>query len=124
MARKVLIVDDDYSFANFARILLETLQYQTVTCFESTKAVETAKSERPDVILIDESMPGISGTEVIRRLKAEPATAKIPVLLCSITRDRSEISDALSLGALDYIPKPLNLTELQARLAEALSLTP
>lgn len=120
MDRKIMIIDDDFAFANYASLLIESLGLQAVLVHDATKALPLAKDIQPAVILTDASMPGKTGVELIRELKAEPATASIPILLCSITNERSEFQEAFRLGAMDFLPKPLRRDELKARLDEAL----
>lgn len=119
---KVLVVDDDYSFASYTKLLLDTFGYESTLVFEGKKAVAAAKAEKPHVILCDASLPDLNGIEIIKALKADPETAKIPILMCSITRQKSELNEGFSAGALDFIPKPLDRLELKARIDEVLSL--
>ena len=113
MSLKVLVVDDDITFAEFARELLETLGYRAAICLEGKSALDAALAERPDLILMDYSMPEVNGAEAIRRLKAEPATHNIPIVLCSISDDPREVAEAMSAGADEYLPKPLTLPALE-----------
>lgn len=119
--KKILIVDDEYSFAEFAKMLLEIDGYRTMVCLEGRRALEAAASEKPDLILMDMNLQDINGIDVIRRLKADAATADIPVLLCSITKKRSEVQDALNCGAVDFLPKPLNPEEFRRQVRQALA---
>jgi len=121
---KVLIVDDEYSFANYAKMILESAGFEVVTLLEGHKARETAASEKPNVILLDMHMRDITGTEAIRDLKADPSTARIPIILCSITKSRSEVQGALDEGAVDFLPKPLKLDELKRGIERALKRAP
>lgn len=122
MAANILIVDDNYSFAEYAKMLIENLGHSATICFESDKALETARTEMPDLILVDASMPDVSGLEVIQQLKSDAQTAKIPILLCSMTKERSEVREALTAGAMDFLPKPLNREELRTRISDALGI--
>lgn len=119
---KILVIDDDYSFAAFAKLLIDSGGYEAIISLDSEEGIALAKTENPRAILLDAGMPGVSGCEAIQRLKADPCTRKIPIILCSITQQKSEISQALQLGALHFLPKPLNPGELKARLDEAVAL--
>ena len=115
---KVLIIDDDYAFAEYAQILLDSFGHQTVVCLEGSKAYEMALSEKPDVILTDLGMPEVSGLDVMRQLKEDPRTKSIPVLVCSMTQSPAEVEAAMSLGGVAFLSKPLKTAELSKRVKE------
>lgn len=119
---KVLIVDDDYSFATYAKFLIDSMGYAATVSLDPEKALALAGSEPPDVILMDFSMPGMDGPELVRRLKEDERTRDIPIILCSITRDKRDVQSAFGAGALEFLAKPLNAGELKARIDEALQL--
>ncbi len=108
MKGKVLIIDDEYSFAEFARMLLSAHGYDAVVCLESEQGLQKAIAEKPALVLVDMNMPRARGTDVIRQLKAEPATKDIPCVLCSMTSSPSEVKEALDSGAVEFLPKPLD----------------
>lgn len=115
---KILIVDDDYAFAEFAQLLLEGAGHRAVVCLEGGKALETALTERPDAILADLGMPDMNGLDVMRQLKADPAARAIPVLVCSMTQNQWEIDEAIRLGGVAFLDKPLKAAELNRCLNE------
>lgn len=116
--KKVLVIDDDYAFAEFSAVLLNALGYEPIVCFEAEDAQALALDKRPDLILMDISMPGINGVELIRRFKSTPELKTTPIIICTMSRAKGELHEAFSLGALDYLNKPLNKDELGARLSE------
>jgi CheY-like chemotaxis protein len=120
--RKILVVDDDYSYVDFAKMLLEQMGFSVVTTLNADAALPLAVSEQPDLVLIDWAMDEMNGDEVIKILKKDPRTKAIPVILCSITRDPKSIAAAKNHGAEDFIPKPLDRDRLQAMLDKYLKI--
>ena len=113
---KIWVVDDEYSFAEFARVMLVSMGCEAVTCLTGDRTLETAVREKPDLILLDLHIGDIDGRDVLRELKAEPATAKIPVMLCTLSQSRDKISEAFDSGAAYYVSKPLRRDELKMKL--------
>src|SRR5439155_640794 len=87
---------------------------------DRARAIALAKTEQPDLILLDVMMPGIDGWQTCRRLKSQPETADIPVIFVT-ARDRSEdVSKGFEVGGVDYISKPIEPIELSARVRSAI----
>ena len=103
---KVLVVDDEYAFADYAKLILESMGYSAVICLVAARAVEMAVAHRPDIIITDLNMD-LDGLELIDRLKARPETKDIPILLASSSTDRADRAEALRRGAMYSIVKPL-----------------
>lgn len=82
--------------------------------------LRTAEERQPDLILLDVEMPGLSGFEVCRTLKANPATWAIPVLFLTSDRGPSNVAQGLEAGAVDYIAKPISEAELLSRVRRVL----
>ena len=115
-AGKILVADDEPTNVELLTRLMVRLGYEVVSAPNGALALEAVSRERPDVVLLDVNMPRVDGFEVCRRLKAQPATRLIPVILLtglSATRDRIHGIDA---GADDFISKPFNVAELEARV--------
>ena len=110
---KVLVVDDDYSFAKFARALLESFGHTAVIVLDARQALAAARAEKPGVILMDLMMPDMTGAEAIRALKADPAVRSIPVILCSMSEDQADIDAAMGCGAAAFLPKPIRTEDLK-----------
>ena len=121
---KILIVDDEYAFAEFAKLLLESMNYQVVISLEATNAWGVAAAEKPSLILMDISMPEMNGVEVIQKLKSDPSTKDIPIIVCSITKTQAQISAAFEFGAEDYMRKPLKSAQLKLQVERALAPQP
>jgi two-component system cell cycle response regulator DivK len=107
----VLIVEDNEKNMKLARDILFAKGYQTVEAVTGEEGVQLARDKAPDLVLMDIQLPGINGIEAFRRIRADPASARIPVvaLTASVTpTDRSEIAAA---GFDAFISKPINLKE-------------
>ncbi|MBF0613516.1 MAG: response regulator, partial [Magnetococcales bacterium] len=118
---KVLIVDDA---PENVRLLNELLKSQCDRQFASNgeAALRVVAGNKPDLILLDVVMPGIDGYEVCRRLKADPATREIPVIFVTARNESEEETLGFSLGAVDYITKPFNVSVVRARVRTHLEL--
>lgn len=117
---KVLIIDDSPDALSLARARL-ACEDLTIVCAESGDAgLRAARAEPPDLILLDIDMPGMSGFEVCRLLKADTDLAMVPVIFLSGSDDTRDKVKGLDLGATDYVTKPFDVFELRARVRAAL----
>lgn len=107
----VLVVDDDPGITEFVQLALEMDGY-TVLSASGAAALPLAQVEHPDMILLDIAMPGMDGIEVSRRLRADAATADIPIVVMS-AQDRLQATSAL-MPVDDRLPKPFELSRLYA----------
>lgn len=119
---KVLVVDDEPAFSDFAQILLEGLGHSAILCLDSGQAVDMAVRHRPDVVITDLNMPDPDGLRLIELLKARPDTRAIPVILASASTDKTDRSEAMRLGAVYSITKPLQTPILKALLDQILQM--
>ena len=107
----ILIVEDNDKNMKLARDILQAKGYTTIEAVTGEEGVRLAKEQRPHLVLMDIQLPGISGIEALRRLRADAATASIPVIAVTasvMASDRREITDA---GFDGYIGKPIALKE-------------
>ncbi|MGH8705339.1 MAG: response regulator, partial [Burkholderiales bacterium] len=118
----VLAVDDASELlALMAKAL--AADYEVKTAADGTKALLAAAiSPQPDVILLDVEMPGVSGFEVCKALKANPATAAIPVIFLTGKGESRDEMQGFALGAVDYVTKPINAAVLKARVRTHIAL--
>lgn len=107
----ILIIDDDISIGNLEQELLEQVSYQVLRAYSGTEAVLLLKSCRPDLILLDLMLPGLSGEEVL------PQIQNIPVIVVSAKTAVQNKVEMLTGGAVDYLTKPFATGELLARVA-------
>ncbi|MCP4351406.1 MAG: response regulator [Desulfobacterales bacterium] len=118
---RLLIVDDEPSnLKQMNQILGE--KYQLAFANNGVKALDAVRKTRPDLVLLDILMPKMGGYEVCRRLKADPATAKIPVIFVTAMGDVENESLGFEMGGVDYITKPVSGPIVQARVSTHLSL--
>jgi len=119
----ILIVDDAPDNISLLRAMLLRQGYQTFVATSGERALEIAQRIQPDLVLLDVVMPGVDGLETCRRLKAQPATANIPVIFMSARGETEDIVAGFDIGAADYIPKPLRMEEVCARVRAQLRLS-
>lgn len=119
---KILVVDDDPQNVDVLKRLMGRLGYEVVGAVNGEQALEAIARNPPDVVLLDVNMPGIDGFEVCRRLKADPATRLIPVVLVTTLRESNDRIRGIEAGADDFLSKPPVLAELQARVQSLVKL--
>lgn len=115
MKPKILVVDDEPANLRLIGALLTTDAYPFETAINGAEALEKTLSFMPDLILLDIMMPGMDGYEVCKRLKANPETEHIPVVMVTALADRDSRIKGLDHGANDFITKPFDTTELMVR---------
>ncbi|MBL7208730.1 MAG: PAS domain S-box protein [Dehalococcoidia bacterium] len=107
--KKILVVDDEPDVAQLVRVYLKKSGYEVIVSTSGREALDKARQERPDLITLDVLLPDMDGFTVLERLKAEPDTASIPVLVLTIVEDRDK---AIRLGAVEYLTKPIDEARL------------
>lgn len=117
----ILIVDDEISNIEIMNAVLED-DYEICFSLSGQQALDTARAAPPDLILLDVLMPGIDGFEVCRQLKEDPVLADIPVIFTTGLGDTDDEIRGLSLGAIDYVTKPIQPAVLQARVSNHVEL--
>ena len=113
---RLLVVDDDPETHRLVRTWFEGQPYDVVGASDGREGLQKARSERPDVVLMDVKMPGMDGISAARALKSAPDTRHIPVVLLTACRDVAEKVEAFAVGADDYVTKPFELEEVDARI--------
>ncbi len=119
---KILVVDDEKDVTESLRMSLESDNYSVVEAYTGSEAIKKARSEAPDLILLDVMLPDITGYEACNRLKKNPLTKLIPIImltgLSGITKNDKKLG--LDLGADGYITKPIDTDELKERICSIL----
>jgi len=122
MKQQILVVDDNKINVKLLENMLSPEGPAIVTAFSGKEALEMAKTELPDVILLDIMMPDIDGYEVLRRLKSKEGTKDIPVIIITALSSKEDRIKGLKLGATDFILKPFSKEEVVLRVKNCLSL--
>lgn len=119
MAR-ILIADDDAILTEMLRFRLENAHHEVITAANGVAALDCVTSKRVDLIVLDSMMPMIAGPEVLARLKANPATAEIPVVMLTARSGEGDVVAGLKAGASEYLTKPFIPQELLIRIEKLL----
>lgn len=121
MTERILIVDDDVDTLRLVGLMLQRQGYQVIAASNGSQGLTKAFEERPDLILLDVMMPDMDGYEVTRRLRKNPATATIPILMFTAKTQLDDKVAGFEVGADDYLTKPTHPTELQAHVKSLLA---
>jgi two-component system sensor histidine kinase/response regulator len=119
---RVLVVDDNDANRLLLQELLEQEGHQVLLAANGVEALESAAIDRPDLMLLDVNMPRMDGLEVCRRLRADPATRALPIILVTALAERAHRLEGIAAGANDYLTKPIDRTDLLLRVGSALGL--
>ena len=114
MPLKIIIVEDDASIRTMLEYYFKSMGHQ-VRAYESGEEL-FAHEVRGDIALLDVMLPGMDGLEIVRRLRQDPTTAKLPIIMLTARQTEMDKVTALDAGADDYITKPFGVMELQARI--------
>ncbi len=112
----VLVVDDEPAICEAADVLLTDLGYRTIAARSGKEGVRAAARHRPDLILLDITMPDIDGLAACRAIRADPSTADTPIIFITARTETAQKTAAFEMGASDYITKPFDERELSARI--------
>jgi DNA-binding response OmpR family regulator len=115
----VLVIEDDASIRLLIREMLRGAHLQTVEAADGDSGVAAAIQHDPDAILLDIGLPDTDGFEVLRRLKATPALAAIPVIMVTAWTETEYMQRAVDAGAFGYVRKPFEMTEFLTRVESA-----
>jgi DNA-binding response OmpR family regulator len=117
---KVLIADDQPTMRQLVRLTLESGHFEILEAPDGDAALEIARAERPDLLFLDWTMPGMAGVEVCRALRDDPATADIRIVMLTARSQDSDRALAEEMGADDYITKPFSPIQLLEKVRDVL----
>jgi putative two-component system response regulator len=117
---KILVADDDRFYIQIFSDLIEGLGYESISAANGAEALEMVRAFRPDILIIDVVMPGMNGFEVTRRLKDDPSTTHIPIIIVTSLSDRGSKLKGLHSGADELLSKPVDEAEFRARIGNLL----
>ena len=121
MAKKILIIDDEQDLVTMLSFRLQANGFEVLSALDGPSGIEKAKTDKPDLIILDLMMPGMNGYEVAKELKANNNTSNIPVIVftAAVTPDLNQ--KVCKIQAADYITKPFEPKELVEKVKRALS---
>jgi len=119
---KVLIVDDNAQNVELLQAYLEGLPVEIIIAVDGLDAMDKVRENQPDLILLDIMMPKMSGFEVCKNLKKDPATRDIPIIMITALNEISDIERSVECGTDDFLTKPVNKLELLTRVKSLLRL--
>ena len=117
---KIMVVDDESGVVISLKIALESDNYNVIEASTGYETIEKARTEIPDLILLDIMLPGMDGYEICNRLRKDPLTKSIPIIMLTGRGGINDKIEGLERGADDYITKPFNFQELKARIRTVL----
>ena len=118
----VLVVDDNQQNLELLQAYLEDIDCETVPAHDGPEALEIVSADAPDLILLDVMMPEMSGFEVCKRIKNDPKTADIPIIMVTALNEFGDIERGIDSGTDDFLSKPVNKLELLTRVKTMLKL--
>ncbi len=118
----ILVVDDNQQNLELLQAYLEDVDCTTVSAHDGLEALEIVKKNPPDLILLDVMMPKMSGFEVCKRLKNDPKTTDIPIIMVTALTEFGDIERGIDSGTDDFLSKPVNKLELLTRIKTMLKL--
>lgn len=122
-SKKILVVDDEPGVVEIVRVNLEWEGYDICEAFDGREGWEKARSEKPDLVILDVMMPQMSGLELLTRLQADPQLCTVPVIMLTVRAEDMDVIQALEKGAVEYLTKPfdpLNLVRVVREILEEL----
>ena len=119
--KKILVVDDEAELVGMVKMRLEASQYEVITAYDGQEAIDTARREKPDLILLDLMLPKIDGYKVCGLLKADTRFRTIPIILFTARAQDSDKKMAEETGANAYVTKPFEPQVLLKKIAELIA---
>ncbi len=118
--KKILLVDDSSTVLLMEKMILSKSEYDVVTARDGMEGVDKARSERPDLILMDVVMPRMDGFEAVRKLREDDTTRSIPVIMVTTRGELQSVETGYASGCSDYVTKPINGLELLTKVRSCL----
>ena len=118
--KKILLVDDSMTILMMEKCILQNGPYDLITANNGEEAVQKAAVHKPDLILLDVIMPKMGGFETCRALRASAATMSTPIVMVTTRGEAANVEEGWSSGCTDYVTKPIDSTELLAKVTSLL----
>lgn len=122
--KTVLVVEDEADAAELFAEMMRVNGFRVLKTFSSTPAINMVKEEKPDLVILDVMMPDVSGLEVLRYMRREPALQDIPVIVVSAKGMPADVRTGLEAGASIYLTKPVGFSDLKGAVEQAMQMTP
>jgi two-component system, OmpR family, response regulator MtrA len=116
----VLVADDEEDIVGLVTTIIERSGHEVISVRDGAQALAALRRRRPDLVVLDISMPEIDGLEVLRRIRADEETSELPVLLLSAQAQEADVRQGFATGASAYVKKPFSPRELAQRVDELL----
>ena len=120
MPKRILLVDDSNTVLMMERMILSQARYELTTASNGAEAVDRARAEKPDLILLDVVMPKMNGLDALAALRADEATRDIPLIMVTTRGEADSMEAGFARGCNDYVTKPVNSSELLAKVRDLL----
>lgn len=121
MEKKILVIEDDPATSRLVDYSLRHEGYQVITASNGLEGVRKALSESPDLVILDVMLPCMDGFEICHRLRSEPTTAHLPILMFSAKAQEIDKETGIKVGADDYLTKPAAPAEIVSRVEKLLA---
>ena len=121
MEHKVLVIEDDPATSRLVEYSLRHAGYQVIRAANGLEGIRMACSEAPDLVILDVMLPGLDGYEICHRLKADAATARLPILMFSAKAQEIDRNTGLKVGADEYLTKPAAPADIVGRVQKLLA---
>jgi len=113
---KILIVDDEQDIVELIAYNLEKEGFSTIKAYDGVSVFNVITTKKPDLLILDLMLPGMNGLDICKKIRANPATADLPIIMLTAKGDELDKIIGLEIGADDYITKPFSVKELVARV--------
>ncbi|OGO07848.1 MAG: hypothetical protein A2Y92_05090 [Chloroflexi bacterium RBG_13_57_8] len=120
MTKKILVIEDDPGISRLVDYSLRHEGYEVIAAGNGLEGIRKARQEAPDLVILDVMLPGMDGFEICHRLRSEPDTAQLPIIMFSAKAQEIDKNTGLKVGADDYLPKPAAPAEIVNRVARLL----
>jgi DNA-binding response OmpR family regulator len=121
--KTILLADDETNLRILVRTTLDDTEYRIIEATDGTTALELARQQRPDLLILDWMMPGLDGIDVAQALRQDPVTAHIPIIMLSARGQETDKARGRSVGTSAYLVKPFSPTELRHTVKKMLEYT-
>ncbi len=114
--KRILIIEDEVDYLDIASQILKKDGFSVVTAVTGSEGLKELEKEIPDLVLLDIGLPDTNGLDILKRLRGEEKTSKMPVILFTIRSELNQVAKALECGANDYILKPFDAAQFSKRI--------